>query len=242
MTCHRFGIQYVLPLENDSFPNLLQKEKTATNRRTPTVKQIVVASSDKAYGHQERLPYFEDTPLQGSHPYDVSKSCADLLARTYAASFGLPVVVTRCANLFGGGDLNWSRIVPGTIRSIVRGQRPELRSDGLYQRDYLYVEDAAAANMLLVEQLAHDSSLGGEAFNFSYEHPRTAIEIVRLILDLMHSDLEPHIQDQAVREIRNQCLSSAKAGKILGWKPLFTLQEGLQRSIDWYRGLLAEAS
>lgn len=136
-------------------------------RRSPKVKQVVMASSDKAYGDQEILPYDEKTPLQGQHPYDVSKSAADLIAHTYAKSFDLPVAITRCGNFYGGGDLNWNRIIPGTIRSILRGQRPIIRSDGEYIRDYFYVEDGAAAYMLLAEQLATRKELKGEAFNFS---------------------------------------------------------------------------
>ena len=138
-------------------------------RRSPRVKQVVMASSDKAYGDQEILPYDEDTPLQGQHPYDVSKSAADLIANTYAKSFDLPVIITRCGNFYGGGDLNWNRIIPGTIRSVLRGQRPIIRSDGEYIRDYFYVEDGAAAYMLLAEQLASRSELKGQAFNFSNE-------------------------------------------------------------------------
>ncbi|MBN1506869.1 MAG: NAD-dependent epimerase/dehydratase family protein, partial [Sedimentisphaerales bacterium] len=151
-------------------------------RRSPTVKQIVVASSDKAYGEHTDLPYHEDTPLQGRHPYDVSKSCADLIALTYAHSFSLPVVITRCGNFYGGGDLNWNRIVPGTIRSVLRGQRPVIRSDGTYIRDYFYVEDGAAAYMLLAERLAVQPQLRGQAFNFSNELQVTVLELVERIL------------------------------------------------------------
>src|SRR5204863_4575758 len=138
-------------------------------RRSPTVSRILLASSDKAYGDQDELPYNEDTPLEGRHPYDVSKSCADLIAKSYAITFGLPVVVTRCGNFYGGGDLNWNRIVPGTIRSILRGQRPVIRSDGRFIRDYFYVEDGAAAYMLLAERLRTTPTVRGEAFNFSNE-------------------------------------------------------------------------
>src|SRR5437764_3838951 len=158
-------------------------------RRSPLVRQIVVASSDKAYGDQVKLPYDEDTPLQGQHPYDVSKSCADLIAQTYAVSYGLPVVVTRCGNFYGGGDLNWNRIVPGTIRSVLRGQRPVIRSDGLNVRDYFYVEDGAAAYTLLAEKMAADPTLRGEAFNFSNEIQVTVLDLVRRILRLMRSPL-----------------------------------------------------
>lgn len=208
-------------------------------RRSPTVRQIVVASSDKAYGDQKILPYDETTPLQGRHPYDVSKSCADLIAQTYAATYALPVVISRCGNFYGGGDLNWNRIVPGTIRSILRGKRPVIRSNGHYVRDYFYVEDGAAAYMLLVEKLAEMPDLRGEAFNFSNELQITVLELVHQILSLMGSDLEPDVRNEAVNEIQNQYLNAAKARRVLGWEPLFTLDAGLQRTIAWYRNFLA---
>jgi CDP-glucose 4,6-dehydratase len=160
-------------------------------RRSPLVKQIVLASSDKAYGDHEVLPYDEDAPLQGRHPYDVSKSCADLIAQTYAVSYKLPVVTTRCGNFYGGGDLNWNRLVPGTIRSVLRGQRPVIRSDGSFIRDYFYVEDGAAAYMLLAERLAENPELRGEAFNFSNEIQVTVLELVERVLAVMKSDLTP---------------------------------------------------
>ena len=200
-------------------------------RRSPQVKQIVVASSDKAYGGQEKLPYDESTPLQGQHPYDVSKSAADLIARTYAVSYGLPVAVTRCGNFYGGGDLNWNRIVPGTIRSILRGQRPVIRSDGQFVRDYFYVEDGAAAYMLLAEALAGKPELRGEAFNFSYGDRLTVLDLARRILALMDSDLQPEIRNEASNEIRQQYLNAEKARKVLGWAPVFGLDDGLQRTI-----------
>lgn len=204
-------------------------------RRTPTVKQIVLASSDKAYGDQEKLPYDETTPLQGQHPYDVSKSCADLIAKTYAVSYGLPVAVTRCGNFYGGGDLNWNRVVPGTIRSILRGRRPIIRSDGEYVRDYFYVEDGAAAYMLLAERLAENPSLRGEAFNFSNEIQLMVRELVDKILKLMGSSLEPEVLNQASNEIRRQYLSADKARRMLAWAPTFDLEQGLKRTIAWYR-------
>jgi CDP-glucose 4,6-dehydratase len=207
-------------------------------RRSPTVKQIVVASSDKAYGDQQRLPYDEATPLQGQHPYDVSKSCADLISHTYAVTHGLPVVITRCGNFYGGGDLNWNRIVPGTIRSVIRGHRPIIRSDGNYIRDYLYIEDAAAAYMLLVECLATNPNLRGEAFNFSNELQVTVIELVQKILKLMGSPLEPDVRNEISNEIRHQYLNAGKARRLLGWSPLFTLDVGLKRTIQWYQRLL----
>lgn len=210
-------------------------------RRSPRVKQIVLASSDKAYGDHEVLPYAENTPLQGRHPYDVSKSCADLIAQSYAVTYGLPVAITRCGNFYGGGDLNWNRIVPGTIRSILRGQRPIIRSDGLYVRDYFYVEDGAAAYMLLAERLAVHPELSGQAFNFSNEIQVTVLDIVRRLLTLMGSSLEPDVRNEATNEIRHQYLNAAKARGMLQWSPLFSLTEGLQTTIDWYKAFLGES-
>ena len=207
-------------------------------RRSPSVKQVVVASSDKAYGTQERLPYNETTPLQGTHPYDVSKSCADLIASAYYATYKLPVAITRCGNFYGGGDLNWNRVVPGTIRSVLRGLRPVIRSDGHYVRDYFYVEDGAAAYMLLAEKLAASPELAGESFNFSNEIQVTVLELVKRILTAMGSDLEPEVRNEANNEIRAQFLSAAKARDRLGWHPLFDLDRGLALTIDWYREFL----
>jgi CDP-glucose 4,6-dehydratase len=209
-------------------------------RRSPLVKQIILASSDKAYGDHLKLPYDEQTPLQGRHPYDVSKSCADLIGTSYAMTYGLPVVITRCGNFYGGGDLNWNRIVPGTIRSILRGQRPIIRSDGLYVRDYFYVEDGAAAYLRLAEYLAATPDLRGEAFNFSNELQVTVLDIVRRILSLMDSELEPDVRNEATNEIRHQYLDSSKARQVLSWQPLFSLEEGLSRTIAWYRAFEAQ--
>jgi CDP-glucose 4,6-dehydratase len=208
-------------------------------RRSPGVKSIVVASSDKAYGDQEVLPYGEDTPLEGRHPYDVSKSCSDLIAQAYAKTYDLPVVVTRCGNFYGGGDLNWNRIVPGTIRSIVRGERPVIRSDGQFVRDYFYVEDGAAAYMLLAEQLFARPELRGKAFNFSNEIQVTVLELVQRILCLMKSTLEPDVRNEASNEIRHQYLNASRARQMLSWAPLFTLEQGLEHTAAWYREYLA---
>ena len=209
-------------------------------RRSPCVKQIVVASSDKAYGQHDGLPYDEDTPLRGRHPYDVSKSCADLIAQAYASTYSLPLVIARCGNLYGGGDLNWNRIVPGTVRSVNRGRRPVIRSDGAFVRDYLYVDDAAEAYLLLARKLASEPALAGHAFNFSNEDQVTVLELVRRIISLSGSDLEPEILDEAANEIPRQYLSAAKARQRLGWAPRYALDDGLRATIDWYKRFLDE--
>jgi CDP-glucose 4,6-dehydratase len=207
-------------------------------RRSPKVSSIVVASSDKAYGDQEHLPYTEMMPLLGRHPYDVSKSCGDMIAQTYAASYNLPVAVTRCGNFYGGGDLNWNRVVPGTIRSVLRGERPIIRSDGNFVRDYIYIEDAAAAYMMLAERLVANAALRGQAFNFSYEIQVSVLEMVDLILRKMKSSLRPEVLNQASNEIRHQFLSAERARTVLNWRPQFTLESGLDRTLAWYREFL----
>ncbi|HKO95961.1 MAG TPA: NAD-dependent epimerase/dehydratase family protein [Pyrinomonadaceae bacterium] len=207
-------------------------------RRSPLVKQIVVASSDKAYGEHDVLPYQEDTPLNSRHPYDVSKTCADLIAQSYAHTFALPIAITRCGNFYGGGDLNWNRIVPGTVRSILRGQPPIIRSDGQYIRDYLYVEDGAAANILLAERLSAQPELRGQAFNFSNESQISVTEMVDHILARMESDLRPEIRGEADNEIRRQYLSAGKARRMLGWSANYDLDAGLEKTIAWYRDFL----
>jgi CDP-glucose 4,6-dehydratase len=208
-------------------------------RRNPLVKQVVVASSDKAYGAQPKLPYDESTPLEGRHPYDVSKSCVDLLAQSYYRTFGTPVCVTRCGNFYGGGDLNFNRIVPGTIRSVLFGESPVIRSDGTLVRDYFYIEDAVGAYLMLAEKMA-ELKIGGEAFNFSNEIQVTVLDLTKRILKLMKSGLKPTILNQAPNEIPHQYLSAKKARRKLGWKPLFTLEQGLKRTIAWYREFFRE--
>lgn len=211
-------------------------------RRLPgLVRRIVVASSDKAYGEAPELPYTEDMPLLAAHPYDVSKSCTDLLARAYALTYELPVAIARCGNVYGGGDLNWSRIVPGTIRSLVRGERPVIRSDGKFVRDYLYVADAVDAYLGLAGALEGPGAreVCGEAFNFSTESWVTVRELVEQIQKLMGSDQEPVVLGEASAEIRSQSLSAAKARRVLGWAPAFDLERGLAATISWYRAYLA---
>jgi CDP-glucose 4,6-dehydratase len=208
-------------------------------RRSPGVKNIVVASSDKAYGSAEGR-YGEDTPLQGRHPYDVSKSAADLIAQAYAATYKLPVTITRCGNFYGGGDLNWNRIVPGTIRSVLRGHRPVIRSDGTPVRDYFYIEDGAAAYLTLAESMAANPDLRGEAFNFSNELEVTVLDVIRMILRLMHSSLEPDVRNEATNEIGYQCLNAAKAREVLRWRPMFSLEQAMGLTIEWYRQFFAD--
>lgn len=211
-------------------------------RRVPTVKRILVASSDKAYGEQTVLPYDESMPLEGIHPYDASKSCADRLAVAYFSTYGSPVCITRCGNFYGGGDLNFNRLVPGTIRSILHNEPPVIRSDGQYVRDYFYIEDAVEAYLLLAERMK-DPALFGHAFNFSNETQLTVLDLVANILKVMgREDLRPLVLDAARHEIRRQYLSAEKARRLLGWKPLFTLEEGLARTADWYRASFAKAT
>jgi len=206
------------------------------------VERIVVASSDKAYGIHGSLPYREDTPLRGLYPYDVSKSCTDLIALSYWHTYGTPVTVTRCGNLYGGGDLNLNRIVPGTIVSALRGEPPVIRSDGSYVREYFYVRDAVEAYLHLAERIP-DTGVTGEAFNFGTEQPRSVLEVVREILQVMgRTDLEPRILDEARAEIPEQSLCCAKAHEVLGWRHRFELGEGLRETIPWYRDWLARGS
>lgn len=211
-------------------------------RQSKAVEQIVVASSDKAYGSSVSLPYTEDAPLAARHPYDVSKACADMIARAYAHSYGLPVAVTRCANIYGGGDLNWSRIIPGTIRSVLRNERPVIRSDGTMQRDFVYVEDVVAAYLALAEAM-RDGQHRGAAFNIGADAPRTVREVVATIIALSdHPELEPIVLNAVSNEIQDQYLSASRAQAALGWTPRFTLERGLQETLRWYRGALGVSS
>jgi CDP-glucose 4,6-dehydratase len=206
------------------------------------VKEIVVASSDKAYGDGPSLPYTEDMPANGRHPYDVSKSCTDLIALSYAHTYELPVTVARCGNIYGGGDLNWSRIVPGTIRSLWLGERPIIRSNGLFTRDYIFVDDVVDAYMALAER-CNTEGVKGEAFNFSPESRVSVIEITRALQQAMdRTDLEPVILDQVRAEIKDQYLDSTRARRVLGWTARHTLAQGLDKTIAWYRHFLSNAA
>ncbi len=237
-------------------------------RRCPTLTRLVIASSDKAYGEHKDLPYSEETPLQGRHPYDVSKSCADLIALAYAETYGLPLGITRCGNIYGGGDLHWDRVVPGTMRSVLKGERPIVRSDGTPTREYLYIEDIVSAYILLAEHL-DDPAIRcaepgpepfvpgakgpgarrraaegrGQAFNFGLNDPKTVLEVIEAILEVAgRLDLEPIILNEPLHEIRHQYLSSEKARRLLGWEPQWTLEAGLRETLAWYREFLQNSS
>jgi CDP-glucose 4,6-dehydratase len=208
-------------------------------RRSSTVRQIVTASSDKAYGAQTVLPYTEDMPLLAVNPYDVSKACSDLIAQSFARVHEVPVVVTRCGNFFGPGDTNWERLVPGTIRLLLKGQRPVIRSDGTMTRDYLYVVDGVLAYLQLAEALAEEPTLAGEAFNFSTESPLSVLQLVEMLQAATGTELEPDIHATARHEIPHQYLSAAKARKILGWQPRHTMADAIAETVDWYRDVLS---
>lgn len=203
-------------------------------RRAGTVSRVVVASTDKVYGEQTSLPSTEEAPLRGRHPYDVSKLCADLLAQSYAATYDLPVVITRCGNLFGGGDFNWNRIVPGTIRAALRGMSPLVRTDGTLVRDYFFVLDAVDAYMRLAEQ-AHRPELKGRVYNFSEDRPMSVSEICRRTLEAVgRPELEIVIEGRPSQEIQKQWLDSTRARTELQWRPVYGLEEGLARTVRWY--------
>ncbi|MDD4627959.1 MAG: GDP-mannose 4,6-dehydratase [Candidatus Peribacteraceae bacterium] len=245
-TVFHLAAQTIVPIANRNALSTFESNVRGTwllleaCHRSPCVKQIVMASSDKAYGDQKEMPYNEKTPLQGRHPYDVSKSCADLIAQSYAKTFGLPVIVTRCGNFFGGGDLNWNRLIPGTLRSLIHHERPIIRSDGKMVRDYFYVEDGAAAYMLAAEYLAAHPKMKGEAFNLSYNSPMTVLEMTKMITELMKSNLKPIVRNEAGNEIEEQYLDASKARKVLHWTPKFDLEEGLRKTIGWYRDYFAQ--
>ncbi len=227
----------------DTFSNNIEGSWSVLEacRLASGVRRIVVASSDKAYGDASGQPYREEMPLRAHHPYDMSKAVTDMLAQTYAATYALPVAITRCGNLYGGGDLNWSRIIPGTIRSVLIGEAPVIRSDGTFVRDYLYVRDAAAGVVALADAVGERPELGGTAFNFAAGFRMPVIDIVKRILTLMELDLEPVIMSLPLQEIPEQRVSAARARRELGWRPRTSVDSGLLETIAWYREYLGVA-
>jgi CDP-glucose 4,6-dehydratase len=212
--------------------NLLE----ACRLHSSLVKRILVASSDKAYGQAENLPYTEDMPLAGKQPYEVSKTCADLIAQSFACAYQLPVAIARCGNIFGGGDLNWSRLIPSLIRSLIYGEIPIIRSDGHSLRDYIYVKDVVSAYIKLAEKIDRTPEISGEAFNFSPGKPQAVLELTAMILRIMDCEsVKPTILNQAGDEIKSQYLDSTKARRELDWSPGFTIESGLAETILWYR-------
>jgi CDP-glucose 4,6-dehydratase len=239
-TVFHLAAQTIVPIANKSPISTFETNIAGTWNMLEAVRlgmnevEVVVASSDKAYGPSTQLPYREDYPLQGRSPYDVSKSCADLIAQAYAATWSTNVCVARCGNLFGGGDRNYNRLVPGVIRDVMSGRRPILRSDGTPVRDYIYAEDAARAYLLLASTMRDDASLRGSPFNFSLEAPKSALEIVKLILDVMGSNLVPDIRARASGELQEQYLDASAAHIRLGWQAQVPLIEGIRKTVDWY--------
>jgi CDP-glucose 4,6-dehydratase len=217
--------------------NLLE----ACRRRADVVRRIAFASSDKAYGDHGGVAYEENAGLRPTAPYDVSKACGDLIARGYAETYGLPVATARCGNIYGGGDLNWSRLVPSTIRSLHFGERPVLRSDGASVRDYVYVRDAVSAYLRLAARAA-DDDVRGQAFNFSADSRLSVLEMVgKIAAAMQRQDLAPVIENSARAEIPEQRLVPRRAHEVLGWAPAYSVDHGLPETIDWYRRFLADA-
>ena len=231
--------QAIVPISNRSPLMTLEPNIRGTwnvleaARNAARIEALVVASSDKAYGEPTELPITEDHPLLASNPYDVSKACADLLSRAYGKTYGLPLSVTRCSNVYGGGDLNFSRIVPSTIRALVLGQRPAIRSDGRPVRDYMYISDAVSAYMRLAENSAR-SDIRCRAFNFGTEKPTAVVDVVRALIAISGRELEPVIENTASNEIVAQYVSCKAARELLGWQARIPLKDGLIRTFEWY--------
>ncbi|HLG24997.1 MAG TPA: GDP-mannose 4,6-dehydratase [Candidatus Nanoarchaeia archaeon] len=239
-TCFHLGAQALVQTANRSPLSTFEANLKGTwnvleaCRHLKLVKRIVVASSDKAYGEHEKLPYDEDSKLNGLNPYDASKSCCDIIAQSYAHSFKMPIGIARCGNIYGGGDLNFSRIIPGTIKSLLEKQAPVIRSDGTLVRDYFYVEDAVDAFLMLAKS-QDDEEMHGHVFNFSPESPISVIDLVRKISKIANSNLKPKILSEAFNEIQKQYLDCSKARKLLNWQANTKLDDGLKKTFEWYQ-------
>jgi len=241
-TCFHLAAQTIVTIANRSPLSTFESNIKGTwnileaLRNTPTIRRIVVASSDKAYGEQPELPYTEDAPLKGLHPYDVSKSCADLIGQAYSNTYHMPIGISRCGNLYGGGDLNFNRVIPGTIRSVFYDEDPIVRSDGTPLRDYVYVKDAVGCYLALAEGLDREE-IRGQAFNFGPESPTSVLDVVNAIIRLSgKQNLEPRIEGKGKTkgEIHDQYLSHRKANEMLKWQPGYTLEAGLKETLAWY--------
>ena len=240
-TCFHLAAQAIVGIANQSpLPtfetniigtwNILEAARTVES-----VERVVVASSDKCYGEPTKLPITEDHPLLASYPYDASKACADILSRAYTKTYGIPIGVTRCCNIYGGGDLNFSRIIPDSVRSVLLNKNPVIRSDGTPIRDFIFIADAVSAYLALAENLER-KEIKGEAFNFGSNSPITILDLVNKIIEISGKDLKPEVtgKDKPKAEIDAQYLSSKKAEKLLNWRPKVRLDEGLKETIQWY--------
>lgn len=248
-TCFHLAAQAIVRIANDSPLSTFDSNIKGTwvllesCRNYKNISRIIVASSDKAYGAHEKLPYTEKFPLLPSHPYEASKACCDILVRSYAQTYDLPVAVTRCANTYGGGDMNFSRIIPDAIRSVLQNKSPVIRSDGTLIRDYIYIEDIVNAYLTLAEKL-DDRKNRGQAFNFGTGIPISVLNLVKMIIDISgKSTIKPLIKGKGKLkgELDAQYLSSKKAKKMLAWSIRVSLEDGLTRTIDWYRQYFTES-
>lgn len=245
-TCFHLGAQTLVEIAERSPLSTFESNIKGTwnvleaVRKIDTVERLVLASSDKAYGTSDKLPYSEDDYLHGLHPYDVSKTCSDLIAQAYYNTYGLPVVITRCGNIYGGGDLNFSRIIPATIKAAIFNDNPVLRSDGTYLRDYIYVKDVVNAYMTLAENL-ESKTVKGQAFNIGTETPISVLKLVDKIVTLCEKGfLKTVIKNEAKHEIKKQYLDCQKIRRILGWKYKYDFDTGLKETISWYNNFLKE--
>ncbi len=250
---NEFSIEYVYHLAAQAIVGIANKSPLSTfetnikgtwnileaARNCSSIKGVVVASSDKAYGDQEKLPYTEDQPLKGLYPYDASKVCTDVLTRCYFKTYGLPIAVTRNANTYGGGDMNFNRIVPQTIKSLIDGEVPVIRSDGLLERDYMYIKDAVDAYLLIGENMDREDVMGN-AFNFGVGQPISVINLFNKMIKISGSKIKPKILNQASNEIKRQYLCVDKVKKTFGWEPRYSLDAGLKETMEWYKRYFAK--